>query len=231
MKIIPNILCTICVRKNSKVIKNKNFKKFLNSNLTNYTISQTKNIKIFDKVVLSSDLSSNKLAKINKVDLIISRPKKLSNDYVSKIEAIKHAHLQAEKKFKKKFDIIVDLDVTSPLREITDIKKSIKLFLKSKNSSNLISGALAKKNPFFNQTIVKKGKAYPVIKTTIKRRQAIKNIYDLNAAIYIWRRKYLINSKSVFLKKTIFYEMPDSKSIDIDSKFDFKIVEFLLKNK
>lgn len=226
---MSNFLCTICVRKNSKEIKNKNFKKFLNSNLTNITIAQSKKIKIFDKIVLSTDLTKNKLKKLIKVDLMIYRPKKLANSVVSKLEAIKHAHLMSEKYFKKKFDYIVDLDVTSPLRKIKDIENCIKLFIKNKNSSNLITGALSKKNPFFNQTRVDNGKAYPVIKSKIKNRQQVKDIFDLNAAIYIWRRKYLINCKSVFMNNTIFYKMPYERSIDIDSKLDFKIVEFLLK--
>ena len=122
------ILCTICVRKNSKGIKNKNFRKFLNTTLVDYTIVQAKKIEFFDKIVLSTDANKNHIKKINKVDFIINRPKKLSNDFVSKIDVIKHAHLISEKKFNKKFDIIVDLDVTSPLREIKDIKKSINFF-------------------------------------------------------------------------------------------------------
>lgn len=223
------ILCTICARKDSKEIKNKNFIKFLDTNLTNYTITQSKKINFFDKVVLSTDLKGSRLKRLHKVDLIISRNKKLSNDYVSKLDVIKDALFRAEKKFNKRFDIIVDLDVTSPLREIVDIKRSLKFFLKKKNISNLVTGTLAKKNPYFNQTLVKNGYAYPVIKSKVKTRQAINNIFDLNAAIYIWKRRYLLSSDTVFLDKTAFFEMPKSKSIDIDSKHDFKIVEFLLK--
>ena len=52
----------------------------------------------------------------------------------------------------------------------------------------------------------------------------------MNASIYMWTRKALLNSRS-FKKKTVLYEMPAARSIDIDSKLDFKIVEFLLKNK
>ena len=60
----------------------------------------------------------------------------------------------------------------------------------------------------------------------------------MNASIYIYNRKTLINSKSVIESlekngkgKAILYEMPESRSIDIDSNFDFKLVEFLLKEK
>ena len=63
----------------------------------------------------------------------------------------------------------------------------------------------------------------------------IRKIY-LNSHIY--NRKILIDSKLTikFLEKgekskVILYEMPEDRSIDIDSEFDFKLVEFLLKEK
>ena len=41
----------------------------------------------------------------------------------------------------------------------------------------------------------------------------------------------LANVKSIFTKKAVFYEMPENRSIDIDDKLDFELVEFLLKKK
>ena len=49
----------------------------------------------------------------------------------------------------RKFDICFDLDLTSPLRNIDDIKKSLKN-LKKGNFNNLFSVTEAKKNPYFN---------------------------------------------------------------------------------
>ena len=57
------------------------------------------------------------------------RPKYLSNDSISKINVIQHL-VKNLKKINKSFDIIVDLDVTSPLRNISDITQAISLFKK-----------------------------------------------------------------------------------------------------
>ena len=53
------------------------------------------------------------------------------------------------------FDTIIDLDATSPLREISDIIKAYGCFNKS-NYNNLVSGSEAKKNPYFNQIKINK---------------------------------------------------------------------------
>ena len=84
----------------------------------------------------------------------------------------------------------------------------------------------------------KKVKKVKIVKKQIFRRQDAPTTYDLNASIYIWNRNTLINSKSAIkgletntTSKAVFYEMPEIRSIDIDSKLDFKLVEFLLKKK
>ena len=228
-----NILCTICARKGSKGLKNKNFKDLNSKPLIYHTILQAKKSKIFDKIVVSSD--SNKillLSKKFKVDYLIKRPKKLANDHCGKIDVIKHALIMSEKKFKVIFDIIIDLDVTSPLRSTSDINKALDFFFK-KNSGNLVSGYEARRNPYFNQVMLKNNRLSIPCRSRGKifSRQKAPKVFDLNASIYIWRRNALIKEKNLINKKTLLYEMPDSRSIDIDNMFDFKLVQFIFKNK
>ena len=226
------ILCTICARKGSKGLKNKNLLKLLGKPLIHHTLDQAKRVKFFTKIVVSSN--SNKILDISrgKADYQIKRPELISNDYASKVDVIKHALLMSENKFKMVFDTIVDLDVTSPLRSISDIHKALDFFLKKK-AGNLVSGHEARRNPYFNQVMHKKGYLDLVCKSKKKivRRQDVPKIYDLNASIYIWNRKNLLLSKKLINKKTIFFQMPYSRSIDIDDKLGFIMVKHILKNK
>ena len=64
---------------------------------------------------------------------------------------------------------------------------------------------------------------------TIRRRQDAPKIYDMNASIYLWKRKFLMKSDNLFSKKTMYYLMPVNRSIDIDNINDFKLVKFYLK--
>ena len=227
-----NILCTVCARGGSKGIKNKNIKKLFNKPLILHTLLQAKKSRIFDKIIVSTD--SNKIINIckRKVDYIVKRPKKLSTAKASKIFAIKHALTQAEINFKKKFDIVIDLDATSPLRNIEDIIKAKNKFVRNKYE-NLISVCHSRKNPYFN-IVEKTKKGLKRVRETKKnyvRRQDAPDVYDINASIYIWKRAALLNTNKVVKNKTGFYIMPKIRSIDIDDYFDFKLVEFLMKRK
>ncbi len=72
-----NILCTICARKGSKGLRNKNIKKLFGKPLIIHTIDQAKKSKIFSKIVVSSD--SKKILKL---------VKKKSRPYDSKTQKI-----------------------------------------------------------------------------------------------------------------------------------------------
>ena len=173
-----------------------------------------------------------KKAKYYGADAWFIRPKKLSLDKSPKVPVIKHALFEAEKYYNKKFEIIIDLDVTSPLRKVEDILNAYRYFI-GKKADILVTGCKSKKNPYFNMVKVVNNKLQRVKKSkkNIYRRQDAPKIYDINASIYIWKRKSLVNFKSFYNGNTTFYEMPESRSWDIDSAFDFKIVQYLLSQK
>ena len=228
---MKNILCTICARGNSKGLKNKNFKRIKNKPLIHFTIDHAIKSKIFSKIVVCSDSFKilNYSKKIKEID-IIKRPKKLSLDNTPKIPVIRHSLKEMEKKYNKVFDTIIDLDVTAPLRKISDIKNALDQF-KNTDSPTLFSACLSRRNPYFNAVEFKNKKIKPV-KSLMKKipgRQFAPKVYDMNASIYIWNRKTLLHSNTVFHKKTSVYLMPEERSIDIDNAFDFKIVSFLIR--
>ena len=231
---MKKILCTICMRGGSKGVPNKNIKLINGKPLLYYTLNQAIKSKIFSKIVVSSD--SDKILNLSKrygADYCIKRPASLSHDKAAKIPVIRHALKSAEKHFKKDYDILFDLDATSPLRNIKDIKMSLKQFL-NERSNNLITATNSNKNPYFNQIMFKKNK-YDVVlrnKTLPKRRQDAPKVYDMNASIYIWKRNFLLKSNDIFTLKTSLYLMPSERSCDIDSKLDFDFVNFMItKNK
>ena len=225
-------ICFICMRQGSKGLKNKNFKKLNDIPLYQHTINQALNSKIFDKIVISTD-SKYIFNNFNQksVDCFFLRPKSLSSDTIGKLKVIQHALKKSEAYFGHNFDIIFDLDVTAPLRNISDIKNSYKKFIKE-NANNLFSVCIARKNPYFNMIEIQNNKLKKVknIKKEVYSRQNAPKVYEMNASIYIWKRSFLIKSNTIFSNKTSYYEMPQNRSIDIDTSSDFSYVEFLINN-
>ncbi len=222
------ILCTICARSGSKGLKNKNFLKIKGNSLLSHSLNQALKIKKIENIIVTSD--TKKIRKIqNSKIFYLQRPKKLSGDKVGKLSVIRHALNYAEKKFNKKFSAVIDLDVTSPLRKLSDIKSCINLFI-SKKANNLITICESRKNPYFNMIEKKKNKMDLVKKKKklFKNRQAAPKVYELNASIYLWKKKYLLKSNNLFSNKTHYYKMPYNRSIDIDTQTDFLFVKFLM---
>lgn len=222
------ILCTICARSGSKGLKNKNFLKINGNSLLSHSLNQALKIKKINNIVVTSD--SKKIRKIqNDKIFYLQRPKKLSGDKVGKLPVIRHALNYAEERFNKKFDAVIDLDVTSPLRKLSDIKSCINLFIKQK-ANNLITICESRKNPYFNMIEKKRNKMHLVKKKKelFKSRQTAPKVYELNASIYLWKKKYLLKSNNLFSNKTQYYKMPYNRSIDIDTRTDFLFVKFLM---
>ena len=226
-----NILCTVCVRAGSKGLRDKNFLKIKNRYLLSYTLDVAQKSKLFKSIVVSTDSKKIRtLKKYYKKISFINRPKKLATDQANKMDAIRHALKSAEQENNIKYDLIFDLDATSALRQVKDIKNSLKVFKKEK-ADNLFSVNPSRRNPYFNMiekkkgtiSVVKKLKKFPI------RRQDAPVTYDMNASIYIWKRKILHSTDKVFGKKTSIYIMDIERSIDVDSKFDLIMIKNLIK--
>ena len=184
------VLCTICGRGGSKGVKNKNLIKIKGKPLIYYSIKQAIRSKLFDEIVVSTDnLTIQKTAKRYGAKSWFLRSKSLSNDTAPKIPVIRDTLIKSEKHFNKVFDYIIDLDISSPLRNVLDIKDAFKKFLNFKNA-NLFSVYESKKNPYFNMIEIKNNKINLLKKNTkiFSSRQSSPKVFSLNASIYIWKK-------------------------------------------
>lgn len=231
-----NILCTICARGGSKDIKSKNIRPLLGKPLIAYTIKQALNWGEAKHVVVSTD--SKRIANTAKrygAELPFMRPKRLAGDTAAKLLSVRHALIESEKFFRERYDIIVDLDATAPIRKIKDLDNCLNIFRKKKPKT-LFSVVKAYKNPYFNMVekkengFVKLCKELPCV---IVRRQEAPEVYNMNASIYFYAREFLLDQKHTtpFSNKTAIYIMDESSRYDIDREIDFKFIGFLMKER
>ena len=233
-KYLNSTLAVICARGNSKGLKNKNILKINNKPLIFYAINKIFKNKLQYRCI-SSDSSkilniSNKLGLKN----FFIRPKKLSTSNVSKLMVWKHALIESEKYFNKKFKYFLDIEITNPLTDQSDLKKFLKDFYKVKNKyDGMFCSRDSWKNPFFN-ILVKKQNKYVVANQTRKKivsRQKAPKTIDHIAAMYIFNSNYVKNSNFLLNGKLKTFTLPLLKSIDIDTKEDYELVKKIMKNK
>ena len=228
-------ICSICARGGSKGVIKKNIRILMGKPLIAHTILQAKDANCFDCIVVSSD--SQDILDISKefgVDYVVQRPDEMASDQAAKLPAIQHCIKKIEEITHCEYDTIVDLDATSPLRIIDDIHKSIEMLENSLDTNNLITGTPSRRSPYFNlvelneKGFVRRSKN---LDNPIIRRQDSPKCFDMNASIYLWKRKVFYQAKTVLTDETRLFVMPEERSIDIDSELDFEIVKLLMKNK
>lgn len=225
-------LCTVCARGGSKGVKNKNLRPLLGKPLLAHSLEQARASGLFDALAVSSD--SPEILQVAHhwgADYLVRRPEELATDSAPKIPVIRHCVLESERLAGCSFDVIVDLDATSPLRMPQDIRAAVAL-LEQGDVDNVITAMPSRRSPYFNVVELDKQGVPRLSKTLtdpVVRRQDAPKCYDMNASIYVWRRALLMSSDTLFHGKTHLYVMPEERSWDIDSEFDFRIVECLAK--
>jgi len=197
-----------------------------------HSIGQAKASGLFDAIAVSSDDEAIlALAKEGGVDECVTRLPEHATDTAAKLPAIRHCVEEVERRRDCSFDLVVDLQPTSPLREAQDISAAV-LLVEVLGAENVITGSIAKSSPYFSLVEERTNGTVGLSKPTdppIVRRQDAPKCFDMNGSIYVWQRAALMKQEGLFLPTTRLYEMPEERSVDIDTELDFEFAEFLLR--
>lgn len=229
-----SFLAIIPARGGSKSIKNKNLYLIKNKPLIYYTIQSAIKSKYLNTVLLSTDSKKifQYVKKFPKIKIPFLRPKKLAGDKVLTLPVLKYTLLRYEKILKKKFDFIVLLQPTSPLRTSKDIDNSIKLLTKKKTDSLISVTSVGANHPLRMKKILKNNKLSNYITQknidNMYPRQSLPKVFIRNGAIYIASRELILKNK-ISSKKTIAYEMSEDRSINIDNYKDIILLKHIIK--
>ena len=234
-KSLDNYLCLICALGNSKGLKKKNIKKIEGETLLEIAFKKAKKNKFQFFCLSTEDNKIRKLAKKFGLSSFFTRSNNLTKQNVSKLDVWKDCLKKSEIFYKKKFDYILDIEVTNPLTTKKDLKNFLDFFLS--HDSNNVDGCLcvieSQKNPYF--TILKKTVNGLKIFSDLKKkkiysRQKAPITYDHIGAFYILKRNYLLKTKNLFDGNMIGYNIEYEKTFDIDNLNDFNLVSMILKN-
>lgn len=219
------IIVVIPARGGSKAIPKKNIR-FLNGKpLIYYAIKTALESKYTTEVVVSSD--DEVIGEITKLygATFIKRPRELAEDDVPLDPVIYHAVESREKTNKKRFDLIVTLQPTSPLLKVSTLDKAIKYMLEHPEYDSLI----AVKNATHLYWVETENGVEPFFKER-KNRQYLPKVWQETGAIFISRRD-IITPQSRLGRNIYLFEIPKDEAVDIDEYPDWWIAEMTMKKK
>lgn len=223
----------IGARKGSKGAPGKNTRPICGKPLIDWSLDQLFASPRVDVVVVSTDDAALLAHAVGKGALDIGlRPARLATDTAGKWGVWQHALAETEARAGTA-TAFLDLDCTSPLRDPADIENALDLFEKDRPDM-VMSCCEARKNPYFNLVEPDQTGSLRVSKPLpggVVARQQAPTVYEHAASTYVVAPDYLKRAGSIFEGRVIPYLMPPERCIDIDNEFDFKIVEFLLRER
>ena len=235
-----NLLFTLCGRAGSKGVKGKNARDFLDVPLVWYSMA---NISLYKErygtnhhidIVLNTD-SDDLIRLVEQVqDLKVSvlrRDASLGGDKVPKVAVILDSLTRSEALFEKSYDMVVDLDITSPLRTVQDIKNAIDKKTNRPEVDVVYSVVPSRRNPYFNMVKEENGFFCKAIPSNFTTRQEAPTFYDMNASIYAYSPDSLKNkTQSTFFNSGCdAVVMADTGILDIDSEEDYELMQVVAK--
>ena len=228
------ILAVTLARGGSKGVKNKNIKKILGKPLIYYTIREALKTSLINDYIISTD--SRNILNISKkfgARAPFLRPKKYSTDRASSVSALKHAVLWMEREKKIKYDFIIELMCTNPLKKKNDIESLIKKLINTKADSVIAVNKLEDHHPRRIKKIVNdKIVDFCLKEKKESRRQDLKpDAYIRSGSIYGMKRDFLIKKNSRYGgKNSRPYILNSKRTINIDNDLDFLVAKEILKN-
>ena len=217
-------LVIIPARGGSKRLPRKNILPLAGKPLITWSIEASIKSKYIDKVIVTSD--DEEILNIAKKhgSGIIKRPNELASDTASSFDAIVHTIESV-----KRYDYVILIQPTSPLRTENHINEAIELLIRKKADA-IISVTHTEHSPLWSNSLPNDHNMRTFLNDEIlnTRSQDLDTYYRLNGAIYICDTNKLLENKSFFLKNNIYaYIMDNESSVDIDEKIDFKLAELL----
>ena len=223
------MIAIVPARGGSKGLPGKNIRILHGKPLIAYTIEAALKSPHIEEVFLSTD--SQEIANIGMqygVTVPFLRPAKLATDDALAIDNYIYTIERLEKISNKEISSVMILQPTSPLRNFQDIGLAIDLFNRN-NADSVISYTEEELQISWHKYISTDGHLIDILESSIKNRQAYRESYYPNGAIYIFKKELLLQGK-YYNDNTFAYIMPRNRSVDIDTLDDFIYAEYLLGN-
>jgi len=230
---MSEIVSLICARGGSKGLPRKNVRPFAGRPLIAHSIEMAKcSDHISDVIVSTDDEEIAKVASDFGANIPFMRPAELASDTAAEWLVWQHA-LGWLCDQGRDIGALVILPPTAPLRNLDDVNGAIEMFLNS-NCDGVTCGTDAHRNPFFNMVTIDSDKRCSLAMSGTNRfvrRQDAPAFYDLTTVCYVMSPHHIQTRQHLFDGDIRLYLVPSERAIDIDTRFDFELAEYVHRRK
>ncbi len=223
------VLATISARGGSKGIPRKNIRAMAGKPLIGWAIEEGLKSKYIDRLVLSTeDEEIAEVARLCGAEIPFMRPGELASDTASGVAPVLHM-LDT---LPEKYDYVVLLQPTSPLRTVEDIDGCIKRCIEH-DANCCISMVEASVSPYYTFHLTEDDRLKFVIEqdSYFTARQQLPDTYEPNGAVYVAKCDWIRRTQKYLTAETLAYVMPRERSLDVDDLFDFELCEMVLQKR
>lgn len=230
-----SVLAVIPARGGSKGVPKKNIALVLSKPLILYTTELCAAVPWIDATVVSTDCKEiASVAQQTGGIEIIWRPEELSGDRVGDHPVLAHALLRAEESLGRRFDLIIMLQPTSPLRNISELEDCVsKLIDGCWDAVWTVSETPLAYHPLKQLEISQGGglEFFVPEGQAIIARQQLKPAFHRNGACYAFTRDFLLSASSTWSESKTAALITPGRHISVDTIEDLTAVELLISEK
>jgi len=227
------VLGIIPARGGSKGVKRKNIKMFGGRPLIAHAIEVALQSNLDDVIVSTEDDEIAAIASDLGASVPFIRPQELAQDTSNSVDVAIHGLKEMERLQETTYDAVMYLQPTTPFRKFEDINCSLDLLKQAESADSVIS--VVDVNGYHPARMKYLEKGYLIDpdfceKQENQNRQDLRPMYIRNGAIYLTRRKTLLNA-SFKGQKCLAYIMSSENSVNIDTVQDFEYAKWIYYNK
>ncbi|HQS58894.1 MAG: cytidylyltransferase [Gallionellales bacterium 35-53-114] len=227
------ILGITLARGGSKSVPRKNIRPILGVPLIGYTIAEALQSRFITRFVVSTDDEEiRQVALKYGADAPFLRPAEFSTDTASSVGALQHAVNWVEQEEGVRYDYIIELMCTNPMKTVEDIDSCIEKLIQTGADSVIAVHRIEDHHPIRIKKIVDDRIVdFCLPEKPETRRQDLKpNAYVRSGSIYALRRDHLmVEGRRYGSVDSRPYILPDERAVNVDTEIDFLIAENLLQ--
>jgi CMP-N,N'-diacetyllegionaminic acid synthase len=229
-----NLQCIAIIpaRGGSKGLPGKNIRLLGGKPLIAYTIEAALAAHSIQRTLVSTDsVDIAQVARQYGAEVPFLRPTELARDDTPTLPVMQHVIKQLETQEGVNPEVIILLQATSPLRGAEDIDRAV-IMLKQTQADSVVSLCAAEHHPAWIKR-VEDGRVFPFLENAPEytRRQDLPPVYRFNGAIYVTRRRILLEENRILGRDTRALIMDAESSLDIDSLLDLKLAELVVQER